>query len=181
MQLFTSFSQGDTLISIVYVVHFNYIEYLPSWVNFWMFLDQTLCQKIILVFTCGIIAFVIEYLHIHNPKLWYEACTWSLYGCRSPKQRHGRPLHGHHLAFPAWTCSKTQEAWAEDPEKWRNGPIPQTSAWESNPGEPKWSLLYRKPKFNINRNQRVQFVSFICHCTVLYKVFTKRFLTKKKV
>lgn len=174
MQLFTSFSQGDTLISIVYVVHFNYIEFLPSWVNFWMFLDQTSRQKIIMVFTCGITAFVIEYItHLLPPclsliiLLWYEACTWSLYGCRSPKQRHGRPLHGHQLAFPAWTCSKTQEAWAVDPEKWRNGPIPQTSAWGSNPEEPKSSLLDRKPKFNIKRNQWVQFVSFICHCTVL--------------
>ncbi len=68
--------------------------------------------------------------------LWYEACTWSLCGCRSPKQKHGRPRHVHLLAFPAWTCSRTLEAWAEDLKKWRTGPIPRTSAWGSNPEEP---------------------------------------------
>lgn len=50
---------------------------------------------------------------------------------------HDRLLHVHPLAFPAWTCSRTQEAWVKDPEKWRTGLIPRTSVWGPNPEEPK--------------------------------------------
>lgn len=80
--------------------------------------------------------FLIKICHcaeIWTTFLWHDSCTWSLCGCRSPMQRHGKPLPFHQLVSPAWPCPKTQEAFRSNPERWKTPQPPGTCEWRYNP------------------------------------------------